>query len=153
MAKNSVNEKQEQFCQAIIHGKTQRQAYYVAYPNSQKWKPENVDARASNLINSTKVLARITELRVETAEENQITRNDLIDQLKSIGFVDIDLENIKPSDKIKALEVMAKILGYDKPAPDESVNKIVDSLADLLGSLSAPSPPPEQPPIEDEQED
>lgn len=98
-----------------MRGETQRQAYYNAYANSKKWKKEVVDSKASVLANNGKVLERLEYLRQELAIENKITRNDLIEQLKTMGFADIDIENIKPSEKIKALEAIAKIMGYDKP--------------------------------------
>lgn len=115
-----LTEKQEKFAQAIMQGKTQRQAYYEAYPNSKEWKPEVVDSKASTTANNGKVLERLEYLRQEAAIENKVTRKDLIEQLKTMGFADIDIESIRPSDKIKALEVIAKILGYDKP--DTEIN-------------------------------
>lgn len=134
MANNRLNERQEKFCQEVMQGKTQRQAYYSAYPSSLKWKVETVDSKASIMANNGKVLARLEELRAEAAEQNKITRNDLIEQLKTIGFSDIDLDDIRPTDKIKAIEAMAKILGFDKADTEnkENSNGILPDLLDYL---------------------
>ena len=72
----------ELFCQEIIHGKSQRQAYYTAYPNSRKWKPETVDCKASVLANDDKVLARLAELRRQAEANNQISRDDILRELE-----------------------------------------------------------------------
>lgn len=59
----------EKFVAAIIEGKSQRQAYYEAYPKSRNWKPENVDSKASTLAKDAKVSARINELRAKIEAE------------------------------------------------------------------------------------
>lgn len=105
----------EIFCNEIMSGKSQRQAYHAAYPSSLKWKETTVDSKASTFMKNGKVSERLKELRAERAKENEITQNELIEQLKSIGFADINSENLRVSDKIKALELMARMLGLDRP--------------------------------------
>ena len=114
----------ELFCQEILKGSSQRQAYYVAYPSSRDWKDSTVDSKASNFARDDKVLARLQELRRRLEEENRISKNDIISQLGSIGFCDIDEEYIKPADKIKALELIAKLMGYDKPEIENAHGQI-----------------------------
>lgn len=104
----------ELFCQAILKGQSQRQAYYTAYPASKKWKDSTVDSKASVFAKNDKVLARLGKLREELAEENRIEKNDIITNLSKIGFAEVDCEHIRPGEKIKALEIMAKLLGYDQ---------------------------------------
>ena len=53
---------QEKFTQEIIKGKSQREAYYIAYPNSKKWKEESVDSKASTLFANVKVQKRYQHL-------------------------------------------------------------------------------------------
>lgn len=136
MAKGSrLNARQEQFAQELAKGTTQRQAYLIAYPNARKWKPETVDSRASDLANDPKVFARLEELRREIERKNGISREAIIDQLKALGFANIPVKNLRALDKIKALEVMVRILGYDKSPPDESTEiskKRHDALMDAL---------------------
>lgn len=105
----------EIFCNEIVNGKSQRQAYYAAYPSSLKWKDTTVDSKASVLAHDEKVLARLQELRAERAKRNEITQDALINQLKQIGFANVETDLLKPADKIKAIEVMARMLGLDRP--------------------------------------
>ncbi len=107
--------RQEIFCQELIKGTTQRQAYYIAYPKSKELTEQAVDTRACRLASSDKVLHRLKELRYEVSLRTEITRDTLIGELKKLGFADIDLKALRPETKIKALEVIAKIMGYDKP--------------------------------------
>lgn len=123
----------ETFCNEIMNGKSQRQAYYAAYPSSRKWKDYVVDNKASELANSGEVLVRLQELRKQAEKDNQISRNDIINQLKALGFADIDEDRLKPSDKIKALELMARMLGYDRPEPAESSGIIKELIEGLKG--------------------
>lgn len=111
----AAKERIELFCQEIIKGATQRQAYYIAYPSSKNWIEKAADSKACTFYNSDRVQERLKELQEEARRKNAISRDDILKNLKSIGFANVDTENIKPSDKIKALEVIAKILGYDKP--------------------------------------
>ena len=57
--------KQEKFVDGILQGKSQRQAYIEAYPKAKKWKETSVDSNASQLMENTKVLQRLKELRLE----------------------------------------------------------------------------------------
>ena len=128
---------QEKFCQEIAKGETQRQAYYTAYTRSKKWKPEVVDAKASELRKNGKVLVRLKELSAKTEIQNDITRNDLVEQLKKIGFANIDISNLKVSEKIKAIEVMSKILGYDKLEIVNTQNEVeIDPLSKSFKELA-----------------
>lgn len=123
----------ELFCQEILKGSSQRQAYYVAYPSSRNWKEASVDSHASRFAKESKVLERLQELRRQAEEENKISRNDIIAQLSTIGFSDIDPENVRPTDKIKALEVIAKLLGYDRQNNDNK--DIMEKLDAVLGDI------------------
>ena len=42
--------------------------------------------------------------------------------MKKIGFADV--ENIKASEKIKALGLMSRLLGYDRECTDENIEDI-----------------------------
>lgn len=110
-----LNKQQEDFIQGIMRGLSQRQAYYDAYPHSLKWKPNNVDAKASALFNSDKVQARYKVLQEQAAEANGITRDAILTELKRVGFSNVDADRIKPADKLRALELLARIMGLDSP--------------------------------------
>ena len=61
---SKLTQKQEKFVQALISGKSQREAYKEAY-NAANMKDSTVDSNACRLLNNSKVAARYEELRAE----------------------------------------------------------------------------------------
>lgn len=74
--------KREKFVRGLVAGLSQRQAYYEAYPNSKKWKPETVDNKASKLFKENEILARYNELMEEHKDKALWTREEAINELK-----------------------------------------------------------------------
>lgn len=89
MKGKGLTNNQELFCQELMKGKSQRQAYLSAYPRSQKWKPSNVDSKASQLIKTDKVSARLKELREEQQDDVSRIREKIIDTYETILKADI----------------------------------------------------------------
>lgn len=79
--KNILTPAQEVYSQERAKGKTQRQAYLVAFPSSHKWKPETVDNRAYELEKRGEVSARIRRLQEIAARKAVVTRVDIINAL------------------------------------------------------------------------
>lgn len=95
---------QQRFVNALIEGKSQRQAYIAAYPNAAKWKPENVDAKASNLFALDKVKTRYNALLDKATAPSIMT----CVQLKEF-FTKIVNDNMeKTTDRLKAAELLGK---------------------------------------------
>lgn len=65
--------KQEAFCQAYIETGNASEAYRRAYPGSDKWKPEALWVKASQLLAKDKVRLRIAELQEVAAEKHEVT--------------------------------------------------------------------------------
>lgn len=89
-----LTQKQERFVQELIKGKSQREAYKIAYPTSKKWKDNVVDVKACELLKNGKVKVRYDELRgkvLKRAEEKAIiTAEEVIK-----GIADIARDDIK----------------------------------------------------------
>ena len=65
--------QQDKFVQSLVKGKSQREAYYVAYPHSKKWTDNTVDVKACNLFAQGKIKIRYEQRRdkiVQKAEED-----------------------------------------------------------------------------------
>lgn len=77
---SSLTPKQETFVQAIIKGKSQRQAYKEAYDTS-KMKDETIDNRAYQLFKKDEVKARYNELMEEHKNKALYTREEAIKDL------------------------------------------------------------------------
>ena len=75
--------KQELFVKELIDGKTQRQAYYVAYPKSRAWKEKTVDNKAYALFKKDGVKARYNELLTRIAK--RVEKKCLVDAEYIIG--------------------------------------------------------------------
>ena len=76
-----LTQKQEKYVQGLVAGLSQRQAYYEAYPNSKKWKPETVDNKASKLFKENEILARYNELMEEHKNKALWTREEAVNDL------------------------------------------------------------------------
>ena len=74
--------KREKFVRGLVSGLSQRQAYYEAFPNSKKWKPETVDNKASKLFKENEILARYNALMEEHKNKALWTREEAINELK-----------------------------------------------------------------------
>ena len=74
--------KQEKFVQGLVIGLSQRQAYYEAFPNSKKWKPETVDNKASKLFKESEIRARYKILMNEHKEKTLWTLEESVNTLK-----------------------------------------------------------------------
>jgi len=73
--------KEEKYVQGLVAGLSQRQSYLKAYPNSDKWKPETVDNKASALYRKSEVLARFHELMGEHKAKALWTREEAVKDL------------------------------------------------------------------------
>lgn len=114
----TVNRQQEIFLQAIMRGKTQRQAFLEAYPNAEHWKPQSVDVKASLLLKNPNVALRYAELQHDAAEANAITRDSILSHLKQCAFAPWG-SKFKASDQLKAMALICQITGLDSPRSDE----------------------------------
>ena len=120
---NKLTPKQELFVQELAKGKSQRQAYFEAYPKSKNWKVETVDAQASKLANNNKVLIRLEELRKVTEKKVEWTR---IRALNEINYVlEKNKADIERQDKAYDMELEileGKLIQLTQAATMEGVN-------------------------------
>lgn len=110
-------QKIEVFCQQIMLGLSQSDAYRKAHPPSVKWKPETVHNEASKFVRVPEVSTRLKEL-----QEHQLVKyDDTIDRIKAeltkMSFYDprvfFDNDgNLKPLSEIPA-EAAACITGLE----------------------------------------
>ena len=78
----SLSEQQERFCQLIVQGKNQTDAYMEA---GYKVKgPEVARANASRLLANANIEARIAELRAMSVDDTLVTLDWLKEQAKAI---------------------------------------------------------------------
>lgn len=91
--RENLTDQQERFVQELIKGKSQREAYKIAYPKSAKWKENAIDSQASQLFKNSKVAKRYNELHNRVIKESEFeaiaTAKDVLKELTAIGLADI----------------------------------------------------------------
>ncbi len=119
MSKQSaaMAQKIEVFCQSIMEGLSQSDAYRKASPKSRKWKPCTVHVKACVMGRMDKVKVRLAELR----ERHLIRHDDTVERIRQelikLSFYDPrvffdDNGNLKPLSEIPA-EAAACITGME----------------------------------------
>jgi len=82
----SKEQRVEIFAQAIVEGKTQSDAFRLAYPKSKNWKEKSVHERASVFAKTIKVQSRVQELKNVQLERHGATIDRVIQELSRIAF-------------------------------------------------------------------
>lgn len=125
----SLTHQQERFAQEVASGKSQAEAYRIAYPKSLKWKPDSVWNKASELMRNVAVSARVEAIKAELAERGLWTREDSARAL--IGVVK---SPDKASDVVAAVKVLNEMNGFEAPKEikhsgsiEQITRRIVDS--------------------------
>lgn len=80
----SLTPKQEAFAQAVATGKTQADAYRLAF-NATKMKAATIQQSASRLMADRKVSARVEELRKPVVEAVQVTLEAHLRRLEELS--------------------------------------------------------------------
>lgn len=93
--KASLTIKQEKYCQAYIRLGDKSAAYREAY-NASKMKPESINRKAFDVFENVNVRARIEELQAEVKKRNDVTIDEIVQNLAGMMRFDIaDLYNEK----------------------------------------------------------
>ena len=101
------NVRHEKFAQCLASGMTQRNAYRAAFQNSNRWKDETVDSKASVLAKNDKVLERLRELAEQSTTEavmNATQRKEWLTQI-------IRSPDEKTQDRLKAVDILNRMEG------------------------------------------
>jgi hypothetical protein len=122
------NVRHETFAQEIALGKSQRQAYKVAFPKSVNWKDETVDPKASALAKNDKVLTRVQELQAEATSKTIKTAIQRKEWLSSI----IDSTEEDTTTKLKACDLLNKMDGEYTTKIEADVNAEVNINIELI---------------------
>ena len=88
----------------------------------------------NELLKKPEIQAFLEKYRAERAEKCGISFDMIISELRKIGFADIDIDSVRPTDKIKALETMSKLLGFFEANTDENIEDVSEAESDIFGS-------------------
>lgn len=84
---SKITPKQERFCQEIVKGKSQADAYRAAY-KTKHMKQEVIHVRACELAGDSKVKVRIQEIRGPVIENLRWSLEDRLKELSYAGKLD-----------------------------------------------------------------
>jgi hypothetical protein len=103
-----ITVKQEAFCQALLAGRSQSDAYRDAYNTKPSSTAGAIAVSASRLMADPKITIRIAELRKADAESVCWSRRQSEEVLRGIALS----EAIKPSERIAAIRELNAMFGY-----------------------------------------
>lgn len=118
--------KQERFCQAIIEGMTQADAYRTAY-NAKKMTDKTVQEAASRLMSDSKISARVEELRERLTSARIMSAKERLEWLTDV----INNSDERTDNRLKAIDLMNKMQGEYVTKVDANVNADVNISIEL----------------------
>jgi len=101
--------KQERYCQLIVEGKSQADAYREAYAGSNM-SDASIYVEASRMMDDPNISLRIEQLRLPIAERVGRTLEQHIERLMKLGEHGESLDKVEAA--IKAEELIGKVLGF-----------------------------------------
>lgn len=105
---------QEAYARGVLfERKTKRQAYRDAYPGAVESPDETVDSAIWRLEQNERFCSGFSKLQEEAQAVLNITRDDVLKELYKVGFCN-DTEKIKTKDKLTALGMIMKMLGFEQ---------------------------------------
>ncbi len=152
----SLTAKQEKFCQEIVKGKNQSDAYRAAF-NSKRMTVKSVHELASRTMAKVKVVSRIAELQAPVVESVRLTMQRRLEEVAHAATLDpaecYDEHGQPLSIRKMPEHVRRAIAGYEiDPEKFTTKVKFVDKLAatalytKLLGDMPGDKRPPPAPP-------
>lgn len=124
------NTNHEIFCQEILSGKTNRDAYKIAYPNARSWKDSSVDVAASKLYHTDTVKTRLEELKQQNLNKIILSRDERMLVLSDF----IRDEQLSVKSRLDAIDVLNKMTSeYTKKIEA----KITTSTSDVASEIEA----------------
>ena len=88
-----LTDNQEKYVEELIKGKSQREAFRIAYPKSVHWKDNVVDVRACELFKQSKIKVRYDEIHdrivKEAEDECVVSAKEVLRELKKVAFADM----------------------------------------------------------------
>ena len=85
---SALTPKQEKFCQAIVQGYNQSEAYRLAY-GVKNATAKTINERASRLMGNSKVVARVAELRAPVIQQVQDEYARWLQDIQRCAFFDV----------------------------------------------------------------
>jgi phage terminase small subunit len=76
------------------------------------YSPKSADVNGPRLLGNARISDAIGKAVSEASGSAKLSREDLLKELSKGAFHKLDMDNWRPADKLKAIEIIAKLLGY-----------------------------------------
>ena len=125
--KNQMTVQKELFVQGLLAGKNQTEAYLFAFPEEKKKNKRTIQNKASLMAKRPEIVHRLDELRAGAQQDTEVTLTQFVLDLQKLALAQINLSMLRPGDKLRAMELLAKVLGFDQggEAADQDPVKVV----------------------------
>jgi hypothetical protein len=123
MPNDTLTDKQERYCRAVVELGNSTDAYIAAYDTSAD--RSMVTRQATRLNALSKIQKRIAEIRRGAAIRNEVTEDSLCDELEQARLLAMQMR--RPGDAIAATQAKMKLFGFGS----ENVRIRVDDVKDL----------------------
>lgn len=117
--KNQWDLQKEIFAKGLFQGLTPCEAYLSAFPEEKKISKKALTARAYRFARRPEIKARVRELEEEAKRNTVVTLEQFIIELQTIALNKVDLSRMKVLDKLRALELLAKVLNFSSVAAEQ----------------------------------
>lgn len=129
-----MTDKQKIFADEYLIDLNATRAYKAAYP---KVKNDNTAAVSANrLLRNDNVAEYIKERMADRAKRTEVSQDDVVKELATIGFAKTALVNefeVKTNDKLKALELLGRHLGMFTDKSEIKANVSIEDYLEKLG--------------------
>lgn len=112
--KNQMTVQKELFVQGLLAGKNQTEAYLFAFPEEKKKNKRTIQNKASLMAKRPEIVHRLDELRVGAQQDTEVTLTQFVLDLQKLALAQVNLSMLRPGDKLRAMELLAKVLGFDQ---------------------------------------
>lgn len=126
----ALTAKQERFCQAIVSGMSQADAYRKAY-DAERMKPETVQNKAHVLMKNGEIRARVEQLRAPVVAKVQYDLEKAMEEAERALSLAEKKEN--PGAMVAAVQLRSKLNGL----LIEKREDVTDPLKKAIGNMPA----------------
>lgn len=123
-----LTDRQIRFCEEYVKDENATQSAIRA-----GYSEKTAYSMGARLLKNVEIQNKIFNIRKDLAKSADITREDLLSELKKIGFADIDYSMIQAKDKLKALDTIARMLGLEHPDFSGEIEDISEQESDIFG--------------------
>jgi len=124
MSIKKLTPQREIFVEEIAKGKTQADAYRIAFPTSLKWPEKTLYSKASDLMTNGMVRERLEQLKKPLQKKFEYTMEQCFNEFQMIQDLALAEDKKDLKNASRALENKAKLVGLYAPEKKEVTSDV-----------------------------